>query len=135
MKALSIVAPGGTKIAQGLKTLEIRRWAPALAPDEDLLIVENTRFLHEEGDEDDNGRAVAIVRVAAVRPFEITDIAAACASYHEDGWLAWELTTIRALSCPQPLRAARGIYDLAVDLHGYLDGGLAGGVDGDPLSR
>ena len=131
MKALSIVAPSGSKIARGLKTLEIRRWAPAIHPDEDLLIVENSRFLHEEGDEDADGRAVAILRVGAVRPFRPSDIAAACASYYEEGWLAWELTHIRPISCAQPLRAARGIYDLKVD----PQGALATVLRGDQLSR
>ncbi|OLS60411.1 ASCH domain-containing protein [Pseudomonas putida] len=111
MKALSIVSPGGTRIASGQKTLEIRRWHPDLALCEDLLIVENERFLHNDGEEDE-GHAVAIVRVKAVRPFEVADIEAACASYHEDGWLAWELSDIRAITKPLPVRAARGIYEV-----------------------
>ncbi len=57
--------------------------------------MENERFLHNDGDEDDNGIAVAIVRVKAVRPFILADMQAACASYFEDGWLAWELSDIR----------------------------------------
>lgn len=52
--------------------------------------MENGRFLHNDGDEDDNGTAVAIVRVKTVRPFILADMQAACASYFEDGWLAWE---------------------------------------------
>lgn len=116
MKALSIVAPSGARISSGMKTLEVRRWAPNLHPDEDLMIVENSRFLHNDGDEDPDGKAVAIVRVAAVRPFQISDMAAACASYYEDGWLAWELTHIRPISCSQPVLAARGIYDVSFDL-------------------
>lgn len=116
MKALSIVAPSGAKIANGLKTLEIRRWMPNLQPDEDLLIVENSRFLHNDGEEDQDGKAVAIVRVAFVRPFQSTDIVAACASYYEDGWLAWEVTNIRPISYPHPVLAARGIYQVPVNL-------------------
>lgn len=85
MKALSIVAPSGARIANGEKTLEVRRWAPDLQPDEDLLIVENSRFLQNDGEEDQDGKVVAIVRVASVRPFHSTDIVAACASYYEDG--------------------------------------------------
>lgn len=110
MKALSIVSPGGSRIAAGRKTLEVRRWRPDLLPGEDLLIVENRRFLHAEGDTDADGRAVAIVRVAAVRPFVPADIAAACAGSFEEGWLAWELTDIRPVVCAAPIRAARGIY-------------------------
>lgn len=117
-KALSIVTPNGGRIACGQKTLEVRRWQPHLDPSEDLLIVENGRFLHEDGDEDD-GHAVAIVRVRAVRPFVEADIPAACASSYADGWLAWELTDVRPINPPLPARAARGIY--AVDLPGLCD--------------
>ncbi|MGE0808950.1 MAG: ASCH domain-containing protein [Burkholderiaceae bacterium] len=112
MKALSIVRPGGSRIARGEKTLEVRRWWPALTQAEDLLIVENGRFLRVDGDEDPDGTAVAIVRVRAVRPFARADMAAACASYFEDGWLAWELVNVRALHDGRRVRAARGIYEI-----------------------
>lgn len=112
MKALSIVAPSGSRIASGQKTLEVRRWTPSLRADEDLLIVENGRFLRNEGDEDYGGRVVAIVRVAATRPFVCEDMAAACGSYFEEGWLAWELTDVRPLSSNIQVKAARGIYEL-----------------------
>lgn len=116
MKALSIVSPNGTRIAIGQKTLEIRRWAPDLSPQEKLLIVENDRFLHEEGDEDRNGRAVAVVRVARVRLFTRADMAAACASRFAEGWLAWELIDIRPVKTKGRVLAARGLYDVADDL-------------------
>ncbi|WP_339432591.1 MULTISPECIES: ASCH domain-containing protein [unclassified Pseudomonas] len=112
MKALSIVRPSGGRIASGEKTLEVRRWFPDLDPFEDLLIVENGRFLHNDGDEDDNGIAVAIVRVKAVRPFVLADMQAACASYFEDGWLAWELSDLRPVTHSVAIRAARGIYEV-----------------------
>ena len=75
-----------------------------------MLIVENHRFLRQAGDEDPDGRAVAIVRVAAIRPFTRADMAAACASTYEDGWLAWELGDIRPLAWRGAVLAARGIY-------------------------
>ncbi|MBX8547874.1 MULTISPECIES: ASCH domain-containing protein [Pseudomonas] len=112
MKALSIVRPSGGRIASGEKTLEVRRWHPELDPSEDLLIVENGRFLHTDRDEDDDGIAVAIVRVKAVRPFILADMQAACASYFEDGWLAWELSDVRPVTRPVSIRAARGIYEV-----------------------
>lgn len=104
--------PSGGRIASGQKTLEVRRWHPELSPSEDLLIVENGRFLHIEGDEDDAGIAVAIVRVKAVRPFVLADMQAACASYFEDGWLAWELSDLRPITHLARVRAARGIYEV-----------------------
>lgn len=112
MKALSVVAPGGLKIAAGLKTLEVRRWVPDLRADEDLLIVENNHFLRKNGEQDQDGRAVAIVRVASVRPFVPADTEAACANSFEEGWLAWELTHIRRFSWGAPVLAARGIYEV-----------------------
>ena len=75
-----------------------------------MLIVENHRFLRQAGDEDPDGRAVAIVRVAAIRPFTRADMAAACASTNEEGWLAWELGDIRLLAWRGAVLAARGIY-------------------------
>ncbi len=73
IKALSIVRPSGSRIASGEKTLEVRRWKPNLARSEDLLIVENGRFLHDDGDHDENGTPVAIVKVKTVRPFTLAD--------------------------------------------------------------
>jgi ASCH domain len=112
MKALSVVHPSGTKIARGEKTLEVRRWRPDLSPAEDLLIVENHRFLRNDGDRDDDGRAVAIVRVKAVRPFTPDDMKVACASYFEDGWLAWVLDDIRPVTSVGPVPAERGVYEV-----------------------
>lgn len=90
----------------------MRRWQPNLASSEDLLIVENNRYLHRDGDHDDAGVAVAIVKVKAVRPFTVEDIAAACASSFEEGWLAWELTDVRPIRSIGCVLAARGIYEV-----------------------
>jgi len=110
IRALSVVAPSGSRIAAGVKTLEVRRWVPPLTPAEDLLIIENRRFLRQAGDEDPGGRAVAIVRVTRVRPFTRADMAAACARTYADGWLAWELGDIRPIAWRGAVLAARGIY-------------------------
>lgn len=77
IKALSIVRPSGSRIASGEKTLEVRRWRPNLAPCEDLLIVENDHFLHNAGDQDNNGVPVAIVKIRVVRPFVFSDMQSA----------------------------------------------------------
>ncbi|ENR5292512.1 ASCH domain-containing protein, partial [Acinetobacter baumannii] len=45
------VAPNGTRIAQGIKTLEVRSGVPAQLPLKDLFIVENQNFLINDGDE------------------------------------------------------------------------------------
>lgn len=51
--ALSIVAPNGTRIAEGIKTLEVRSWVPKKLPIKDLLIVENQKFLVKDTDEEE----------------------------------------------------------------------------------
>lgn len=119
IKALSIVRPGGSLIAAGRKTLEVRRWSPDLHPSEDLLIVENGRFLHRDGEEDEDGVPVALVRVMGVRPFILDDMAAACAGSFEEGWLAWQLGHVRPLRTDKRVRAARRLYE--VDFYSVPD--------------
>lgn len=51
--ALSIVTPNGTRIAEGIKTLEVRSWVPTKLPIKDLLIVENQKFLVKDTDEEE----------------------------------------------------------------------------------
>ncbi len=92
--------------------MEVRRWMPELLPSEDLLIVENGRFLTRDGEEDADGLAVALVRVTAIRPFTRADLAAACAAFFEEGWLAWELGDVRPLPPGRRVRAARRIYEV-----------------------
>ena len=120
MRALSIVRPAGQRIAEGRKTIEVRRWRPDLAPDEDLLIVENGRYLMAEGDEDPDGRVVAIVRVGAIRPFTPADMAAATAASFEDGWLAWELHGVRRVTSSTTVLAARRLYELDLPADAFV---------------
>jgi len=84
IKALSVVSPWGTRIAQGLKTREIRSWHPGTLPIERLLIVENDRRLTQAGDEDPEGGAVAVVRISDVHDWTPEEAEAAC-SVHEPG--------------------------------------------------
>jgi hypothetical protein len=110
--ALSIVHPSGSKIASGEKTIEVRSWMPPADFTGDLLIVENNKFLTAEGETDPNGRAVALVRVANVRPYLESDIPAACASRWEPGYFSWELTDVRPINSNEILLAARGFYEV-----------------------
>jgi len=111
MKALSIVRPAGTQIANGLKTLEIRRWQPDVRTGEEILLVENENFLTADVQEE-NGIAVAIITLGEIREFRQEDIFQACASYYEDGWLAWEIKTIKKIDNPFSVRAARKLYEI-----------------------
>ncbi|MDK7736178.1 hypothetical protein QP597_07090 [Providencia stuartii] len=95
MKAISIVNQVGQKITLGEKTLEIRKWQSNIDAEEELLIVENSRYLE-------------------------SDMAAACTSYYELGWLAWKLTDIRAIAEPiaEPIEviAKQKIYEVELIL-------------------
>jgi hypothetical protein len=115
-QALTIVAPSGTKIARGEKTLEVRRWTPEELPLRDLLIIENDRYLTEPGQTDPNGRAVALVDVVEVSDWRRDQVSAACASYWEDGWMAWRLENVRRVRHDGPLIAARKIYEIRATL-------------------
>ena len=78
--ALSIVAPSGQRIAQGIKTLEVRSWRPDQFPLKDLVIVENQTYLNNEGDEE-LGYAVALVDIDSIHTWQENEVDAACASY------------------------------------------------------
>jgi len=110
-KTLSIVYPGGTKIARGEKTIEVRSWLPPADFHEDLLIVENKKFLRNDGETDPDGFAVALVKVKKVREYLESDIPAACASRWEPGYYSWELTEVRPINSTEKVIAARGIYE------------------------
>lgn len=80
-----------------------------------MFIVENSRYLLKDDDEE-MGKAVAIVKVKKVRPFLESDMAAACSSYYAQDWLAWELTDIRAIDDPIEVIAKRKIYEVELGL-------------------
>lgn len=115
-KTLSIVHPNGTKIARGEKTIEVRSWQPPENFNEDLLIVENKKFLRSDGEVDPEGTPVALVKIKTVRPYEASDIPAACASRWEPGYYSWELTDVRPINSLTQVPAARGIYEVELDL-------------------
>ena len=113
-KALSIVAPHGQNIKNGLKTLEIRSWYPTSFPLKDLMIVENRHYLYQDGDEDE-GFAVALVDVETVHEWQKDEIQQACATYWSEGYFAWTLSNIRLIDPPIKTQAKRKIYLIEVD--------------------
>lgn len=110
--AISIVAPNGTRIAKGEKTIEVRSWLPTIQLGSDLLVVENKDFLRDEGATDPNGKPVAIVQIKNVREYLETDIPAAKASRWESGYYSWELENVRPIVSDKSVLAARGIYEI-----------------------
>ena len=61
--ALSIVKPAVDDIVAGRKRVEIRSWAPPVIPLRDLVLVQNTISLRQDGEEDPDGIALALVDV------------------------------------------------------------------------
>lgn len=114
-RALSIVYPGGQKIASGLKTIEVRSWMPPADLIGDLLIVENHKYLRVDGETDLEGRPVAIVKIKNVREYLETDIPAATASRWEPGYYSWELTDVRPIMNGKKVLAARDIYEVEIE--------------------
>jgi hypothetical protein len=111
MLALSIVAPNGSRIASGQKTLEIRNWRPPKLPLRDLLIVENKVFLHGEEQSDADGIAVALVDVDDVHAWLPAELKAACwAEWVPDLW-AWQVSHVRPIDGALRVAARRKLYD------------------------
>ena len=116
--ALSIVAPSATKIAQSLKTLEIRSWQPEQLPLKNLVIVENQRFLNNENDED-MGKIVAIVDIESVHAWRQDEFDAACATYWQAGYWAWVISNVRPIQNNKDVPAKRKIYRLELELESF----------------
>ena len=112
--ALSIVAPNAMRIAQGMKTLEVRSWQPEQLPLKDLLIVENKTFLNHAGDEE-LGVAVALVDVESVHIWQPHEVEAACARYWAEGYFAWQLRNVRPIKNQVAVPAKRKIYLIEMD--------------------
>ncbi|MBM4950863.1 ASCH domain-containing protein [Vibrio parahaemolyticus] len=114
MKALSVVEPWGTMIANGTKSLEIRSWSPELLPILNVALVQNNTRLTRGDDEDVDGRVVAVVDIVSCEPWKKEDCKhSGCdESEFEEGWLAWKLRNIRKLNNPVNAIAKRKFYDL-----------------------
>jgi hypothetical protein len=104
VEALSIVYPAVTDIAAGRKIIEIRSWRPPRLPLCDLALVENHRYLREEGDEDADGRILAVVDVVGVHEWTQAE-AERDGKVWSPGYFAWELANIGRW--PNPFRLPR----------------------------
>lgn len=114
LPALSIVAPNGMRIAQGIKTLEVRSWKPEHLPLKDLVIVENKNYL-TEAEAEESGVAVAMVDIDSIHPWREDEIELAAASYWEEGYWAWVIHNVRPLDPSVPVMARRKIYFIEMD--------------------
>ncbi|MFN1621141.1 ASCH domain-containing protein [Vibrio rotiferianus] len=114
MKALSVVKPWGTMIADEIKSLEIRGWAPEQLPMLRVALVQNNKRLTKNGDEDVDGEVVAVIDIVSCVPWVKEDckFSGCDESEFEDGWLAWRLSNIRKLNNPVSATAKRKFYNL-----------------------
>ena len=98
-------------IVAGKKVVEIRRWLPPEIPFLDLVLVENEIYLTEEGQEDPNGLARAIVDITGVH-----DWTREAAELEGVEWIpnyvCWELSNVRPIIPPIPCIARRKIYQI-----------------------
>lgn len=97
------------------KTLEVRSWRPEKLPLKDLVIVENTHFLNNDGDEE-MGKVVALIDIESVDPWLAQEIDAACATDWADGYFAWVISNVRPLKQPIEAIAKRKLYCLELNL-------------------
>ena len=116
MLAISIVAPNGTAIASGRKTIEVRSWQPGFLPLIDVVVVENKQFLSVESPEDLEGFAVALVDVHEVHEWGPSEVEAACSSGWQPGYFAWSLSNVRSLPGTQKVPARRKLYQFPAEL-------------------
>ena len=115
--ALSIVSPSVQSIVAGKKVVEIRRWLPPELPFLDLVLVENEIYLTEEGQEDPNGLARAVVDITSVHEWTREEAESQGIDWVPN-YVCWELSNVRPIIPPIPCIAKRKIYK--IDLNARL---------------
>lgn len=113
-QALSIVQPSGRFIVQGIKRLEIRSWQPELTPLKNLVIVEYSHYLNQDGDEE-QVMAVATVDIESIHAWQENEVEPARTSTWSEGYIAWVITHVRPIEPPIPVPAQRKIYLIEID--------------------
>ena len=114
VNALSIVSPSVQNIIAGKKVVEIRRWLPPEIPFLDLVLVENEIYLTEEGQEDQNGLARAIVDITGVHEWTREEAKSQGVDWSTN-YVCWELSNVRCIELPIPCTARRKIYKIDIN--------------------
>lgn len=102
------------RIVARKKIVEIRRWLPPKIPFLDLVLVENEIYLTEEGQEDPNGLARAIVDITGVHEWKPEEAKSQGVEWIPD-YICWELSNVRRIEPPIPCVARRKIYKIDID--------------------
>ncbi len=114
VNALSIVSPSVQNILVGKKGVEIRRWLPPEIPFFNLVLVENEIYLTEEGREDPNGLARAIVDITGVHEWSQEEAESQGLEWIPN-YVCWELSNVRCIEPPIRCVARRKIYKIDVE--------------------
>ncbi len=114
VNALSIVSPSVQNILVGKKGVEIRRWLPPEIPFFNLVLVENEIYLTEEGQEDPNGLARAIVDITGVHEWSQEEAESQGLEWIPN-YVSWELSNVRCIEPPIRCVARRKIYKIDVE--------------------
>lgn len=114
--ALSIVTPSVQNIIAGKKVVEIRRWLPPEIPFLNLVLVENNIYLTEEGQEDPNGFARAVVDITGVHEWTRAEAESQGVDWIPN-YICWELSNVRSIMPPIPCIARRKIYKIDISAH------------------
>ena len=114
VNALSIVSPSVQNIIDGKKVVEIRRWLPPEIPFLDLVLVENQIYLTEEGQEDPNGLARAVVDISGIHEWKREEAESQGVDWSPD-YVCWELSNVRRIEPPISCIARRKIYKIDIN--------------------
>ena len=112
--ALSIVSPSVQHIIAGKKVVEIRRWLPPEIPFLNLVLVENEIYLTEDGQEDPNGLARAVVDIVGVHDWTREEAESQGVTWISN-YVCWELSNVRRIEPPIPCVTRRKIYKIDID--------------------
>ena len=114
VNALSIVSPSVQRIIAEKKVVEIRRWLPPEIPFLDLVLVENEIYLTEEGQEDPNGLARAVVDITGAHEWTREEAESQGIDWIPN-YVCWELSNVRSIVPPIPCIAKRKIYQIEIN--------------------
>lgn len=112
MKLLSIKQPWASRIARGVKTIELRSWSTKYRGP--ILIVSGARPWGQLAPEGPLGVAICVVDLVDVRPATAADAAAANGDPPE-GWFAWVIKNPRPVA-HVAVKGRLGLYDDAATL-------------------
>lgn len=107
VRALSLKQPYANLVASGKKTIETRVWGTDYRGD--ILIVSS-----RSGQGEPKGMALCVVRLDNVRMMTQNDETSACTTLYPRA-RAWELSHLRVLRRPFPIKGQLGLFRLKLD--------------------